>query len=250
MTFTGIPLMRFAVTFVCSGNTCRSAMAAAVLESLLAGSPVAEQVVVDSYGTGDWHVGEPADPRALAVLAEHGLDASAHRARVIPADLLSRSDLILCAEARHRRRVCRLGVAGAGQHARQFVAIHAHSRGDIEHGGQIGDIHIIDEIRPVGGKTELARLERAAVVEPQKRPRGVLGGNWKRGGLPVGHAKIAGRALDVVHRIGPLERNARQRPKAGHLERDTEQKGVPVHEAPVAGSQGVDFLGGKIAVGR
>lgn len=115
MTFTGIPLMRFAVTFVCSGNTCRSAMAAAVLESLLAGSPVAEQVVVDSYGTGDWHVGEPADPRALAVLAEHGLDASAHRARVIPADLLSRSDLILCAEARHRRRVCRLGVAGPGQ---------------------------------------------------------------------------------------------------------------------------------------
>jgi protein-tyrosine phosphatase len=90
-------------------------MAEVVLAALLRGSRLADQVVVDSYGTGDWHVGELADPRTVAALAEHGLDATSHRARVVPPDLLSRSDLILCAEARHQRKVRRLGVARPGQ---------------------------------------------------------------------------------------------------------------------------------------
>ncbi len=108
-------MARFAVTFVCSGNTCRSPMAEVVLAALLTRSRLAEHVVVNSYGTGDWHVGELADPRTVAALAEHGLDATTHRARVVPPDLLGRSDLILCAEARHQRRVQRLGVARPGQ---------------------------------------------------------------------------------------------------------------------------------------
>jgi protein-tyrosine phosphatase len=77
-------MARFAVTFVCSGNTCRSPMAEVVLAALLTRSGLAEHVVVDSYGTGDWHVGELADPRTVAALAEHGLDATTHRARVVP----------------------------------------------------------------------------------------------------------------------------------------------------------------------
>ena len=75
------------------------------------GSGLAEHVVVDSYGTGDWHVGELGRPRTVAALAEHGLDATTHRARVVPPDLLGRSDLILCAEARTSAECDASGVA-------------------------------------------------------------------------------------------------------------------------------------------
>ncbi|MNT58168.1 Low molecular weight protein-tyrosine-phosphatase YfkJ [compost metagenome] len=44
-------------------------------------------MIVDSAGTGDWHVGEPPDPRAQAVARKHGVDISPLRGRQIkPAD--------------------------------------------------------------------------------------------------------------------------------------------------------------------
>lgn len=44
-------------------------------------------VEIDSAGTGDWHVGRPPDPRAIATARRHGIDISGLRARqVTPAD--------------------------------------------------------------------------------------------------------------------------------------------------------------------
>lgn len=38
-------------------------------------------MTIDSAGTGDWHVGRPPDPRAVALARSKGLDISAYRAR-------------------------------------------------------------------------------------------------------------------------------------------------------------------------
>ena len=57
------------VIFVCMGNICRSPMAASVLRSELAKAGL-DHVEVSSAGTGDWHVGDPADRRAQAALAQ------------------------------------------------------------------------------------------------------------------------------------------------------------------------------------
>lgn len=72
-----------AILFVCLGNICRSPLAEAALRA------EAEQagldVMVDSAGTGDWHVGSPPDPRAQAVALRHGIDISGYRGRQVTA---------------------------------------------------------------------------------------------------------------------------------------------------------------------
>ncbi|GAA2361948.1 low molecular weight protein-tyrosine-phosphatase [Nonomuraea africana] len=73
--------MTFRVSLVCMGNICRSPMAEVVLRQTLDEHGLSERVALDSAGTGGWHVGDPMDERAAAVLAEHGYDGSRHRAR-------------------------------------------------------------------------------------------------------------------------------------------------------------------------
>ncbi|MFS3127456.1 low molecular weight protein-tyrosine-phosphatase [Nocardioides sp. Bht2] len=74
----------YRIALVCLGNICRSPIADVVLNAKLAEAGLGELVVADSYGTGDWHVGDPMDKRAAAVLTQHNYDATRHRARQFP----------------------------------------------------------------------------------------------------------------------------------------------------------------------
>lgn len=55
---------------VCLGNICRSPLAEGILKSKLN----TDSVQVDSAGTGDYHIGDPPDPRSIAVGKKYGLD--------------------------------------------------------------------------------------------------------------------------------------------------------------------------------
>jgi protein-tyrosine phosphatase len=88
----------YRVALVCLGNICRSPMADVVLNALLDEAGFADDVEVTSCGTGDWHVGEPMDPRAAEVLTRAGYDASRHRARQFGRDWHDH-DLILTMDA-------------------------------------------------------------------------------------------------------------------------------------------------------
>jgi protein-tyrosine phosphatase len=56
-------------------------------------------VSVDSFGTGDWHVGDPMDPRAAATLDAAGYDPSRHRARQYDAAQGPAYDLVLAMDS-------------------------------------------------------------------------------------------------------------------------------------------------------
>ena len=88
----------YRVVVVCLGNICRSPTAAAVLRDRLDKAGLSDQVEVDSAGTGDWHVGQPADPRAAEALRRHGYD-DAHRARQFQRHEFAEFDLVLAADA-------------------------------------------------------------------------------------------------------------------------------------------------------
>ena len=93
---------------VCLGNICRSPMAEGALRARLDASPLAGRVQVDSAGTGDWHVGEPPDRRAIACAAGHGVDIGGLRARQLQAVDFDRFDWILCADEANLRDAGRL----------------------------------------------------------------------------------------------------------------------------------------------
>lgn len=62
---------------VCLGNICRSPLAEGILTSMVD----TNKVIVDSAGTGHWHVGNNPDPRSVATAKKHGIDISKQRGR-------------------------------------------------------------------------------------------------------------------------------------------------------------------------
>lgn len=97
------------VLFVCTGNICRSPLAAALLLRALKERGV--DVTVTSAGTGAWD-GAPASEGAYLVGLERGLDLSGHRARLLSRELVEQADLILTMARHHRARVDELGGEG------------------------------------------------------------------------------------------------------------------------------------------
>jgi protein-tyrosine phosphatase len=91
----------YRVCLVCLGNICRSPMAETVLRAEVAAAGLDGAVVVDSAGTGDWHVGDTMDPGARDALARRGHDGSAHRARQFEPSWLAERDLILAMDSRN-----------------------------------------------------------------------------------------------------------------------------------------------------
>lgn len=100
------------VLFVCLGNICRSPMAEAIFQDYVRNAGLADHIAVDSAGTADWHEGDPADPRTLAVLRQHGIDYRGRGRQVQPADL-QRFDYIVAMDASNLADLRRLARGAA-----------------------------------------------------------------------------------------------------------------------------------------
>ena len=95
----------YRIAIVCSGNICRSPIAEVVLRRLAERAGLGNRVAVESAGMGTWHVDEPADPRAVTVLDEHGYDGSAHRAQGFDPAWFADRDLVVAMDRGHRREL-------------------------------------------------------------------------------------------------------------------------------------------------
>jgi protein-tyrosine phosphatase len=90
------------ILVVCVGNVCRSPMAAALLARRLSGR--GQGPAVESAGIAAL-VGRAADPIAVELLRERGIDLSGHRARQLTEELVTRADLVLAMEQGHVRSI-------------------------------------------------------------------------------------------------------------------------------------------------
>jgi protein-tyrosine phosphatase len=95
------------VVFVCTGNICRSPTAEAVLRSKLAAAGLTQQVAVGSAGTGGWHVGDDADPRALQALRSRGYRLD-HSARQFRESWFDEHEVVVALDAGHLRELRRM----------------------------------------------------------------------------------------------------------------------------------------------
>ncbi|MET8560658.1 low molecular weight protein-tyrosine-phosphatase [Streptomyces flaveolus] len=115
--------MTYRVCFVCTGNICRSPMAESVFRARVAEAGLEDLVTVDSAGTGGWHEGEPADPRTVSVLEEHGYD-SEHVARQFLPSWFTRLDLVVALDTGHLKALRRL--APTEEDARKIRLLRAY----------------------------------------------------------------------------------------------------------------------------
>ncbi len=69
--------MKTKILMVCLGNICRSPLAEGILKSKLDSN----KYLVDSAGTGHWHIGNKPDQRSIEVANNHGLNINNQRGR-------------------------------------------------------------------------------------------------------------------------------------------------------------------------
>jgi len=69
--------MPIKVLMVCLGNICRSPLA----EGILASKLPKDKFIIDSAGTGDYHLGKQPDARSITVAKKNGIDITKQKAR-------------------------------------------------------------------------------------------------------------------------------------------------------------------------
>ncbi|MGW5571787.1 low molecular weight protein-tyrosine-phosphatase [Nocardia thailandica] len=96
------------VTFICTGNICRSPMAERIFDAHLRRAGLSDRVRVSSAGTGAWHIGHPADERTDAVLRRAGYPTGHVAATFGPEH--ADADLIVALDTTHDDELARRGV--------------------------------------------------------------------------------------------------------------------------------------------
>lgn len=98
------------ILFVCLGNICRSPLAEGALRAAADDAGLALEI--DSAGTGHWHVGNPPDPRAIAVARDNGVDIGGLRARQVERADFARFTHIFALDAENLRNLRQIAPAG------------------------------------------------------------------------------------------------------------------------------------------
>lgn len=136
--------------FVCLGNICRSPAAEGVFLHLIKTRGLEDQFMVDSAGTGSWHVGNPADRRMQAAANRRGIQLPS-RARQIDLNDLETFDLVLTMDQDNLHAVNGLArEAGARATARiQPMLSYGRRYSEAEvpdpyYGGDAGFEHVLD----------------------------------------------------------------------------------------------------------
>jgi len=88
-------MKKISVLFCCMGNICRSPTAEAVFRARVEEAGLAQQILIDSVGTHDYHIGSPPDLRTQRAARQRGYDLSDLRGRQVEVADFSRFDYVL-----------------------------------------------------------------------------------------------------------------------------------------------------------
>ena len=136
------------ILFVCTGNLCRSPMAAVYFRHLCEEREL-EDVSVKSAGVAALN-GEPMSRQALLALAAQGLDGSGERSQSLSRDLVDWADRIIVMTGMHEESL-KSHVPGAGAKVRKLMSL-------------VGDAGDVPD--PFGGTVEQYKTCLAKMIPP------------------------------------------------------------------------------------
>ncbi len=137
------------VLFVCSGNTCRSSMAEALLRKMLGGDKQQSfGITVSSAGTGALP-GDPASENAIRAMQAEGIDLTGHRATRLDRQMVLESDLVLTLTSRHKEAVLGIVPEAGGR-----VFTLKEFAGGVTNPGSEANPGSVDIADPFGGPLE------------------------------------------------------------------------------------------------
>lgn len=87
------------IIFVCTGNTCRSPMAEAILRKMVYAENL--DVIVESRGTSVYSE-DPINPKSAEALATIGISNVVHKAKQIMKNDIEESDIVLTMTQQHK----------------------------------------------------------------------------------------------------------------------------------------------------
>lgn len=137
------------ILFVCLGNICRSPTAEGVFRQRVREAGLEQRVLVDSAGTGDWHVGKAPDNRTRRAALRRGYDLSGQRARQVCREDFSRFDLILAMDRANLGDLRALRPQGASAELDLYLRRYAVERDEVPdpyYGGEDGFEQVLDLI--------------------------------------------------------------------------------------------------------
>lgn len=96
--------MPIKILMVCLGNICRSPLAEGILQNKFSRT----QILVDSAGTANYHIGKPPDIRSIAVAKNNQIDISKQRCKQIQSNDFDYYDVIYTMDSHNYADVCAL----------------------------------------------------------------------------------------------------------------------------------------------
>ncbi|MEM9249002.1 MAG: low molecular weight protein-tyrosine-phosphatase [Pseudomonadota bacterium] len=134
------------ILFVCLGNICRSPTADGVARAMASARGL--DVVIDSAGTGAWHVGDPPNPAMQRAASAAGYNLSGLRARVFTAADFAAFDVIYAMDRQNRADIEALRPAGSATPVHLFREHDPEGPGDVPdpyyEGGHEGVVRLIE----------------------------------------------------------------------------------------------------------
>ncbi len=138
------------VLFVCLGNICRSPTAEGVFRKTVNNVGLSDQILVDSAGTGSWHIGHPPDSRAIEAASLRGIDLTNLRARKVTSKDITEFDYIIAMDNQNLSDLRRLSETHNHHKINLFLS-YTEQYGEIEvpdpyYGGAQGFETVLDMI--------------------------------------------------------------------------------------------------------